>query len=196
MKKITIILLVAFLSVSAYSQEFQVNPFASFHMGGKLNGYDKDLKFENGVNFGLGLSRGFQGKNIEVSYTHFLTDAVLQFKNGDEDSRSSAHMGYIQIGLVQDFQTGNGKVLPFFLISTGATYLKISSIGGSSWSFSMATGGGLKYFFNDAVGLRIQARFLLPMYFNGYCGYGYCNGSYRAIPQGDFTGGLVFRILN
>ena len=70
----------------------------------------------------------------------------------------------------------------------------------------MNLGIGVKYFFTDVVGVKFQARLLMPMYFGGVgfgCGIGTggssCGGGATfgtEIIQGDFTGGLVFRVGN
>lgn len=70
----------------------------------------------------------------------------------------------------------------------------------------MTAGLGIKYFFTDVIGIKAQARLLLPLYFNGIgfgCGIGTggasCGGGAgfgSEIVQGDFTGGVVLRIGN
>jgi len=194
MKHLITFLTFALFSFSAFSQDFQISPFAGYQLGGKLKLIDNEVKFANGVNFGVRLSRGFQGRNLEVSYTHFLTEAILRDFAENEIEREKASMGYIEVGLVQDIQVGNSDVVPFINVTTGGSYIKVNTISGNIWSFTLGLGAGMKYFFSDAVGIRVQARFLLPMYFNGYCGWGYCYYDYRAVPQGEFSGGLVFRV--
>jgi len=68
------------------------------------------------------------------------------------------------------------------------------------WLFSFGAGVGLKYFFNDKIGIRIQARMILPLVFAGggfYIGTG-GSGSYVSttapVVQGDFTGGLIIAL--
>jgi len=126
----------------AFSQDFQISPFAGYQLSGKLKLDDRDVEFDNGVNFGIRFSRGFQGKNIELSYSHFLTEASLHYL-GNETEREKASMGYIEVALVQDIQTGNSKVLPYFMVSTGSSFEKVNTISGSTWSFVMGVGGGI-----------------------------------------------------
>ena len=62
----------------------------------------------------------------------------------------------------------------------------------------------MKYFFTDVVGIKVQARLLMPLYFGGVgigCGIGTgganCGGGATfgsEIIQGDFTGGVVLRL--
>jgi hypothetical protein len=63
----------------------------------------------------------------------------------------------------------------------------------------MTFGLGIKYFFSDKVGIRLQGAFMMPMYFSGVGFYFGSGGSglttYSAVPmlQGNFNGGLIFR---
>jgi len=190
----TVCILIPIISLA---QEFQINPFASYQLGGKIKFDDAELKFDNGVNFGLGISKGFDGKNVEISYTHFISTANLKNKSTDKVLESSeVHIGYIQGGLVQDFLFGEEKVVPIIIANMGGTYIKLKDFSGTEWGFTLGFGAGCKFFFHDVIGIRVQARFLLPMFFRSYCNWGYCTGSTKVLPQGDFSGGLVLRISN
>ena len=70
--------------------------------------------------------------------------------------------------------------------------------------FSITLGGGVKVMFSDKMGLRLQGRLLMPMYFNGL-GFFIGGGSGGAsaglgvtstvpILQGDLTAALIFRL--
>ena len=71
---------------------------------------------------------------------------------------------------------------------------------GSEWRFSFSFGGGAKLFFTDNIGIRLQGRLFIPLYFNG--GYIYGGGSGGGIAlsggayliQGDLTAGLIFAL--
>ena len=68
--------------------------------------------------------------------------------------------------------------------------------------FSIGLGLGARYFFTPMIGIRLQARLLMPLYFGGAgfgCGSGGCSsGAYFGVEifQGDFTGGVVIKINN
>ena len=194
MKNIIAVFTLAIFSFSAYSQDFQVTPFAGYQLGGKLKLDNHEVRFDNGPNFGIRFSRGFESRHVEISYTHFLSEAALVESNGEITERENVSMGYIEAAMVQHIETGNDEVVPFFLISMGSAYIKVNTLSGSSWAFNLGLGGGIKYFFTDMIGIRVEARFLVPMYFRGYCGWDYCYHEFRAVPQGAFTGGLVFRV--
>jgi opacity protein-like surface antigen len=194
MKNTLAVLILACFGFSAIAQDVQITPFAGYQLGGKLKLETREVRFDNGPAFGLRVSRGFQGKSVEISYAHFLTEAALVESNEVETEREKASMGYIEAAMVLDLGSGDNGLYPFFLISAGSAYLKVNTLSGSAWAFNLGVGGGLKYFFTEKIGIRAEARFLVPMYFRGYCGWNYCYSEYRAVPQGAFTGGLVFRV--
>lgn len=199
---ICIIVLAVF---SAIGQEIQINPFANYFMAGRLNGYEADALFENGPDFGLGLSYGLgNGKNIEVSYTIAASSAALRRNDiGTISEETKMTFGYIQAGYVQDFMLKQPKadIRPFLLGTIGAAYLNPEDASYTTvWRFAAAFGGGLKYFITERVGLRVQARLLLPLFFEGggfYCGSGGCGAgvsTFTPLAQGDVGGGLVIKL--
>jgi hypothetical protein len=70
------------------------------------------------------------------------------------------------------------------------------------WRFAIGIGAGMKVMFTERIGIRLQGRLLMPMYFAGvgfYAGIGTGGASSglslntgSVIFQGDFQGGLVF----
>jgi len=64
----------------------------------------------------------------------------------------------------------------------------------------MLFGGGGKFYLSDKIGLRLQARMLLPMTFSGggaWCGTGGCAagfGAWAVLVQFDFTVGVFIRL--
>jgi hypothetical protein len=104
--------------------------------------------------------------------------------------------------------TYNEPLVPYGLLNVGI--LSTSSEGtptiaseSNTW-FTAGLGGGLRYYLNDRIGIRLQARLLLPMQFGGVgfgCGIGTGGGgcgagvsTYTNIIQGDFTGGVVLKL--
>jgi len=91
------------------------------------------------------------------------------------------------------------------MMSAGITWFNMTSHGVSDHvSFSAALGGGVKFFFSDRIGIRLQGRLLLPMYFSGgglFVGIG-SGGTSSGVSvstgvlavQGDFSGGLIIRL--
>jgi hypothetical protein len=204
MNKTFWLFVILYFSTTAMSQEIQLNPYAGYFMGGRLNGYDADALFDNGPDFWLGLSYGVgRGKNIEVSYTAAVSSAALERDNtGGQSDQTDMNFGYIQIGYVQDFPLKKMEkdLRPFLLVTIGAAYLNPKDDDyETAWRFATAFGGGLKYFFTDRIGIRVQGRLLLPFFFSGagfYCGTGGCGTSvesFSSLAQGAFDGGIIIK---
>jgi len=208
MKNATWVLAFTFIHyISVSGQEFQINPYANYFLAGKLSGYYADAFFENGADFGFGVSYGLgKGKHLEVSYTFAKSGAYLR-DNANDSTHSSTNMnfGYIQAGYVQEFIPKKMPQLrPFGMFTIGAAYLnpEVPSFI-TEWKFAATIGGGIKYFITDAVGFRVQARLLMPLFFediSGSCGsyYGCSTGmdSFTSLAQGDMGGGIVLRFGN
>ena len=101
----------------------------------------------------------------------------------------------------------NEPLVPYGLVNLGV--LNVKSTGQQPYNnsvnyFTAGLGGGLRYYLTDNIGIRIQARLLLPMQFGGIgfgCGIGTGGGgcgagasTYTNIIQGDFTGGIVLKL--
>ncbi len=108
------------------------------------------------------------------------------------------------LGYLREFQTG--KIIPFGVISAGTsrywTKDKISDY--RQWFFSTEFGVGAKMFFNDNIGLRLQASVTTPWDFAGggmYVGVGGVGASAGGaatfgipIAHWDLSAGIIFRI--
>ena len=109
----------------------------------------------------------------------------------------------MQLGVLKEFKTE--VVRPFALGSFGAAWANLKDDGVNDiWRFSIALGGGAKFILSNRIGLRLQGRLLIPMYFYGggfYLGIGGGgpNGgvslsSTSRVIQGDFSAGVIVRL--
>ena len=145
------------------------------------------------------------GNFVEISYTGMTTQGNWKPYNDYEvsipEGTVDMAVNHIQIGSVNELPLDNEAVRPYGTLSLGTTYFNIKDDDADDeWLFSVAAGLGLKYFFNERVGIRLQARLLLPVIYNGggfYLGTG-GSGMYVSstapIVQGDFTGGLIIAL--
>ncbi len=107
-------------------------------------------------------------------------------------------INYYMLGINK--QMGEGPAVPFGLLNLGIMNMQGKTIDFSNNWFTVGLGGGLKYYLSDRIGIRLQARLLLPMQFGGIgigCGAGGCGGgvsAYTTVIQGDFTGGLILKL--
>ncbi|MCB0495513.1 MAG: hypothetical protein KDC79_05225 [Cyclobacteriaceae bacterium] len=194
------------LSESAFAQ-VEVNAFGGYMPGSKTaysyNGYR--LRIDGGGNFGVALDFNLPLKGIqaEVSYMHFSSTLKQDGGLVDRVETQPIIVEYYQIGGLRPLMDG-GQFMPFGLFTLGASRFAPENAPQEYWRFAINAGLGMKYFFTDKVGIRLQARLLMPLYFAGAgfgcsigtggsgCGTGVGFGT--EILQGDFTGGVVLKL--
>ena len=205
-KKAPIFFFTSILSLSLFSstsaqynrQQFEITPFAGYLFPGNLQTLDGELKIENDFNYGL----AFDIRTTDDLFIEFLynrTDTDVRFKKEYYDTIKtlfSISIEYFQAGAHVEVEQGQFR--PFAAFTLGATYWKPKDDNvESDWKFSFTVGGGIKYYFTDNIGVRLQWRFLIPVYFSSasiFCSNGICNinvsgGTY--IFQYDLTAGLA-----
>ncbi len=162
-----------------------------------------DLQFKDGPNYGFGIDVAIQrGVFVELNYTHNQTSVRLKRFNGFNEDLFDMNTHYFQIGAQYEFKKSpKQKAFPYTLATLGATLFDAKDPTLSDeWRFSVAFGGGGKFYLSDKIGLRLQARMLLPMTFSGggaWCGTGGCSvglGAWAVIVQFDFTVGVFIRL--
>ncbi|MCU4156672.1 hypothetical protein J1N10_11850 [Carboxylicivirga sp. A043] len=181
----------------------ELTPIYGYSLNGHINLYRAKFKMDNSDHFGGILSVALSsGTLAEFSYTRAKTSARFEdFLTGERTNYDMA-IDYFQLGTVRELN--DGPLVPFGMASLGITWFNMTTHGVSDHvSFSAALGGGIKYYFSDRIGIRLQGRLLLPMYFSGgglFVGIGSGGTSSGAsvstgvlTVQGDFSGGLIFR---
>lgn len=203
MKSITkIISLIAFIAL--FSQPLLAQPaFTLEAFGGWLwtgsAGYNNSIKVDDKGNYGV---RGGVSPNeamvIEFEWNH--TDTRLIWNNviGSGNETEDVAMNYYLLGF--NMQKSEGPAIPYGLFNIGVLNVKGQTLNFSENWFTVGLGGGLKYYVSDRIGIRLQARLLLPMQFAGVgfgCGTGGCGSgvsTYTSTIQGDFTGGIILKL--
>ncbi|MDW7695224.1 outer membrane beta-barrel protein [Flammeovirgaceae bacterium SG7u.111] len=203
-----ILLVLAFLlglASQVFPQKIEFSPYAGYMLAGKFNANRGEIDIKNGGNFGATLSFNLSNytfednTHLELMYNHLNTYVLRrEYGSGITKRLFDMNVDYYQIG-VTHMVVPDGMFRPFGSISLGWSTFNPKESGVSSESrFSMVLGGGAKVFFTDHIGIRVQGRLLMPMYFSGgglWCGTGGCSAGLAAssvVPQGDFTGGLIF----
>ncbi len=188
-------------SSSGNSPVIELTPLFGYQLNGRIDAYRGRLKMNNAENYGIALSVGVKPRMMgEFSYSFSPTDAVWSSFDGIRESYDMT-IHYFQVGGI--YEVMDGPVKPFGLISLGVTWFDVESGVDDHVSFSGAIGAGLKFYLSDRIGIRLQGRFLMPMYFEGgglflgigtggpSTGVGISTGILTT--QGDFSGGLIFR---
>jgi hypothetical protein len=207
-----------FTNVLAQDAKIEIVPSYGYTFTSRTNWGTLEMNLEDEYSAGLALDvRVHEEMLIELSYNTMQTNFNATVYNGylgREYYKTPLSVDYFQIGGIREFS--NEKVRPYTLFSLGATrfhptgdvlktneitHVQTSSPGSDKWSLSATFGGGAKIMFSERIGLRLQARMLLPLYFSGigiYCGSS-CGGgaSFGAyFVQLDLTGGLVIGLGN
>ena len=192
-KAIALSFLFLFSAASTQAQELEITPTVGYFWAGSFRTYNYDYKLGSGMNWGLTVNYMVSpGTLFEAFWTMSRTDGNrIAYGAIDSDKDFKLTTNYIQFGVVQEMNYGEA-LRPYGVFTMGTTIFTPEN-DGSYWQFSLGIGGGLKYYISDMIGLRLQGRFLLPVFFRGggyWYGSAYASGT--AIAQGDVTLGLVF----
>lgn len=198
MKKLIILSLLAILFIlpqQAFSQKgIEISGYTGWMLGGKVNLYNGSLKIEDGQNWGITISYPIgYGVKGELMYNRLVSDLVVREYGNEPYVETTIATQYFHIGAVKELMP-EGVVRPYGTGSLGAAiFSDREGFYSDKWRFSIGLGGGLKLFPTERIGFRLQARMLVPLYFNGIwigTGGGGATAS-STIVQGDFTGGLI-----
>ena len=206
MKKIKLLILIAFFPALIIAQGVEVVPFAGYMFGGSVKYYEGKLKVDDGVNYGVSLLIPVQSLvDVEINYTRMNSRASFRSYSGyplvsDYDIENLS-TNYIQVGGISKFYSSNTKVAPFGSFSVGATWFTAPDIS-AVWKFSVTAGLGVKIMLSDRIGIMLRGRLMMPMSFAGtsfYFGSGGSGLSLNSVVapfQGDFNGGLIIKLGN
>jgi hypothetical protein len=206
--RISLLIIALSFTGNLFSQDHKVEltPFGGYLLGGSIKFYEGKFKVEDAACYGGMLAvQVSSGNFIELSYTGMNTqgnwEPYSSYAIEHPDTTVEMAVNHFQIGSVNELHLDNEAVRPYGTLSLGTTWFNIKEENSNDeWLFSIAAGVGLKYFFNERIGIRIQARMLLPVVYNGggfYIGTGgsgFYVSSTAPIIQGDFTGGLIIAL--
>jgi hypothetical protein len=185
-------------------RQIELTPFVGYQFGGNMKFYQGKIKVDNGMNYGLAASIDIRyGVKAEFFYSRAATrgkwNPYLGFENTFPPVNFDLAINYFQVGSVKEFM--HDDIRPFGSLTLGAVWFDPKNTVSDQWFFSISLGGGLKYYFTDRIGIRLQGRLLLPMVFSGvglYAGIGTGGvstgaglSSWAPIVQGDITGGVI-----
>jgi len=203
MKKLLLAGLLLVFSNSIYSQ-VEITPTFGYSVNGKVETLDGYLNVQGDITYGAILDIELADYTfLELSYNRSTPTVIEEgFISGNEKDRFETGIEHYQIGALREFEIANEQVLPFAKFAIGASryFSRESAFNYDQWFFSMSFGGGVKIFFNDNIGLRLQSTLLLPSAWGGdnvYCGWGGCysvSSYYIPIVHWDNSLGLIFRI--
>lgn len=191
-----------FISNKVFAQ-VEIFGFGGYEVASDIQVTQGQLNIYSNPNYGAGISFEVErGVQAEVFWIGQQTPMEIKRYNGLTEPLFDVGIHYFQAGAVYEFRsTRKQKAFPFTSFSLGATlFSPIDSDFSEEWRFSITFGGGGKFYLSDNVGLRLQARLLLPFNFNSvgmWCGSGGCSAgvsSWATLLQADFTGGIFVRL--
>ena len=196
-------MLVAVNKVNA--QKIELSPFLGYETGAYIHTSLGDLHIGDGMDWGGSLNVGMgAGRYVELSYSHL--QSFLDLENGIATERiCDLAVDYYSIGALQEIMPDQ-KVTPYGLFTLGWVNYRPSNPTTITNDYSnenkmhVSLAAGIKINASERIGLRLQARLLMPLYYSGTylyaggggAGYGVSGGIYGV--QGDFTAALVIKI--
>ncbi len=188
---------------------FDITAFAGYQLNGDVGTYGGNVNIADAPAFGAALDyRVNNFSSIELAWIYDKPDATfISYGTSLYPSSKpfSAASHYFQIGGMTLQRMG--RLEPFLGLTIGALLLDPDTItltsGGTlnasdSWHFASTAMIGTKVWMSDNVGLRLEARMLVPIVFTSGGWYAGTGGSGMAVSGGvpslqfAFTGGLVF----
>lgn len=206
MKKTAFLLILLVATTELFAQFIEITPVTGYTFNGKVdNGYGV-YDVNNAMLYGARL-------DVEVADLSYFELSVRR-NDPSVDYTTSARIpinfntgtAHYMVGFLREFKAG--KVIPFGNISLGTSryWLKENAEIDENyrqWFFSTEFGVGAKYFFNDFLGVRLQASVTTPWDFAGggmYWGIGTGGGGGSAsmtfgipIAHWDLSAGLIIR---
>lgn len=211
MKKVFLFIAVLFISQQLLAQ-VEIGGFGGWLWTGKIPAWRQDIKVSDKTNFGGTIGYRIREEMlVEFEWNHTENSATFREYRFDGSLGDLYNvpltLDYYMLGF-NYLSTFNEPIVPYGLVNFGLLNSRFESYGnvpGSSNTYFVAgLGGGLRYYLSDNIGIRLQARLLLPMQFGGVgfgCGIGTGGSScgagvstYTSIIQGDFTGGIILKL--
>ena len=187
----------------------EIGAFAGWTVSTDASTFNGSVIIDGAVDYGGTIDYSIRpGYAVELLYAYVPTQARFASVGIGIPSSESAGVGlhWIQIGGL--VSRPMGRIEPFGALSAGMVVIHASTLrfqdgttydGGDTVRFAFAAGLGFKVWLTESIGLRFEARALVPVYFSGgglWVGTGGASvGLSGGIPfaQFDFTGGLSFR---
>jgi|WetSurMetagenome_2_1015567.scaffolds.fasta_scaffold265356_2 hypothetical protein len=182
------------------AQRIELSPFIGYETGSTIYTSLGYLYIGDGMDYGGSLDINI-GRNryAEISYSHMMTKVNVD-DGYNERFLYDLGVNYYSIGILQETKPLS-KISPYGLFTLGWVNYNPQTediSGENKMHFSFA--GGIKIKASERVGLRLQARLLMPVFyaganFNAGTGGTSANISSTSVAfQGDFTAALVFII--
>lgn len=201
-----LLIMVSLSFAKTSAQSIELNGFYGWQLNGKFKLYYGELNLESAPNYGGKLSVGLSS-TTHAEFTYMRSDSEASYRpydlSGELRDTFDYSSNYIILGGLQEIDLG--KLRPFGTFGMGLVFWSPKTNTVDSYTqFHLSLGAGLKYWFNDYLGIRLQGSMMMPLIVDGGgfgCGIGTggssCGGAVftRITPfQGEFSGGIILRI--
>jgi len=185
----------------------ELTPWAGLFWSSGVDSANGALVFDVAPGAGAVLDIQVDGKS-QVEILYLLARPQARFESSSSFYASSPSFGvttqYLQLGGLTTFD--QGSLEPFLAGGLGIAWFSPSDVQADegvtiqpqdAWLFAFHLGGGVKWWLSEKIGLRFQARFLLPVLFSSGTFLSGPNGAAlqvnAGIPvvQGDVSLGLA-----
>ena len=197
MKKLLFILTII-CTINSYSQKIEITPQYGYQLGSKYSYNTGHLKITDSDQYGVTV--GLNIEDITMEFTWTQQNSAIKRKEArlpTEIHLTDITINHYQFGVTHAF--GDTAAIPFVGVSAGW----VSSNPDENQyqpnsKFEMGVTGGVKYFFSERIGIRLQTQLLVPVNWGGvYIGSGGSGVSAGGtILQLNFSAGLIIGLGN
>jgi len=197
----SLIILTTILFINDISAQTEIFGFGGYMMTTSVPVREGDLQVKDVPNYGLGVDITMRrGVQLELLWISQQTNVkIKRYPSGITENLFDMNTHYFQVGAVWDM--GRGKARPFGAFTVGATLFDAKDATRSDeWLASVTFGGGGKFDLSKSIGIRLQARILVPLIFSGgglwvgTGGVGVGVGSWTPFVQFDITAGVYITL--
>jgi hypothetical protein len=201
MKNILLVIAICIvLTNMTWAQKVEITPQYGYQVGAKYNYYGGYVKLKGsdqyGLTFGINATDEITVEFMWAQQNSKVSVQDFQFYPR-ETELTDVVVNHYQIGAVHMF--GYSEARPFVGLSAGwSTFDPDMNIYNGTTTFTLGVSGGLKYFFTDRIGIRIQSQLLMPVSWGGV----YVGGGGTGVTAGgsilqlNFSGGLIIGLGN
>ena len=199
--KILVFIFTVICTINSFSQSIEITPIYGYTFSGSSDYYNFELDIKDDVSYGAMISAEM-APQMHVEFMYQTTKAGMRVRDFGDVTNYNIRYEHFQLGALHEFDSGDLR--PFLKASLGTTHYKVNTNSiyndGDSWEFSGSIGGGVKKFFSETVGIRLQTNLILPMRWSGggvYCGpYGCSGGTSFHVPlvHWEVSAGLILKM--
>ncbi len=190
--------LLILVSLSGFAQKIEIAPQYGYQIGSKYNFYGGYIKLTDSDQYGFSVSIPMNS-DVQAEFFWVQQNAVVKVRDiieyPEPTELTEVRVNHYQFAAIHTFGDSD-EVVPFFGMSAGwSTFNPKEKTYNSTTKFTLGITGGIKYFFSDHIGFRLQTQLLMPIdwggvYYSSGGGSGVNVGG--TILQLNFSGGLIF----